>query len=244
MDDVVEFLRFVDTEDHRAIDRSHALLWWAGRIDPSLGMEVREICRTIEDSGHPKQNASRLEDYLTADKKRASRIPNGKGWRLTPAARLMLDTTYGGLIAQPRKPLQTNTVFPAALFTGTRGYIEKVVFQINASYDATLYDGCAVMCRRLLETLIIEVYEADGRPGAIKGPGGNFYMFADLLRIFDADKKFHLSRNGSLGLRDFKKLGDLSAHNRRFNARREDIYRIRDGIRVATEELLHLARFS
>ena len=36
------------------------------------------------------------------------------------------------------------------------------------------------------------------------------------------------------------KLGDLSAHNRRFCAREDDIQRIRDSIRVAAEDLLHI----
>jgi hypothetical protein len=40
------------------------------------------------------------------------------------------------------------------------------------------------------------------------------------------------------GLRDLKQIGDLSAHNRRFNARQNDIDRVRDGLRVAAEELL------
>ena len=43
------------------------------------------------------------------------------------------------------------------------------------------------------------------------------------------------------GLNAFKKLGDLSAHNRRFNADADDIKRVRDDLRVAAEELLHLA---
>jgi hypothetical protein len=100
------------------------------------------------------------------------------------------------------------------------------------------------MCRRLLEILLIEVYEASGRPEAIKGKDSNFFMLADLLNVFENDKSFHLSRNGQQGLRDFKKLGDLAAHNRRFNARKEDIDRVRDGIRVASEELLHLAKLA
>ena len=38
--------------------------------------------------------------------------------------------------------------------------MEKVLSQINGSYDCALFDCTAVMCRRLLETLIIEAYEA------------------------------------------------------------------------------------
>jgi len=57
----------------------------------------------------------------------------------------------------------SDSVLPRELFDGTRGYIEKVVSQINGSYDHGWYDCCAVMCRRLAETLIIEGYEEQGR---------------------------------------------------------------------------------
>ena len=143
----------------------------------------------------------------------------------------------------PGAPKNTGSVIPLGLAMA-RGYLEKVVLQLNASYDAQLYDCCAVMCRRLLETLIIEVYEHCGRAREIKGSDGNFLMLNGLVGYFENDKAFNVSRNGMKGLRDFKSLGDLSAHNRRFNARKEDIDRVRDGLRVAIEELAHLAKLA
>ncbi len=140
-------------------------------------------------------------------------------------------------------PKDTGSIIPLGLAT-TRGYLEKVVLQLNASYDAQLYDCCAVMCRRLLETLIIEVYEHCGRASEIKRPDGNFLMLNGLADYFENDKTFNVGRNGMKGLRDFKSLGDLSAHNRRFNARKEDIDRVRDGLRVIVEELIHLAKLA
>jgi hypothetical protein len=97
------------------------------------------------------------------------------------------------------------------------------------------------MCRRLLETLIIETYERAGRANEIKGADGHFMMLNALIAFLERDNSVHLGRNAAKGLKDFKQLGDLSAHNRRFNARRNDIDRIRDGLRVAVEELLHLS---
>jgi hypothetical protein len=97
------------------------------------------------------------------------------------------------------------------------------------------------MCRRVLETLLIEVYESKGRAAEIKGADGHFQMFAALLAHFEKDNAFHPRRNALKGLRDFKLLDDLSAHNRRFNARKDDVDRVRDGLRIAAEELLNLA---
>ena len=49
----------------------------------------------------------------------------------------------------------TQTVIMLSLVRGTRGYIEKVSNQINGAYENGWYDACAVMLRRLVETLII-----------------------------------------------------------------------------------------
>jgi hypothetical protein len=204
-------------------------------------MSTAAICEIIEKTGHPKQNVTRLDLQLSNDKKSVARVPGSKAWRLHPRGRLELDQLYGSLIQAPRIPRQSDSILVRNLFAGTRGYIEKVVRQANASYDIGLYDCCAVMCRRLIETLIIEVYEHVGRSNEIKSLDGHFFMLADLLRAVTKDVAFNLSRNTQRGLEEFKRLGDLSAHNRRFNAQKSDIDKIQAGLRISTEELLHLA---
>jgi hypothetical protein len=97
------------------------------------------------------------------------------------------------------------------------------------------------MCRRLLETLIIEVYEFPGEADQIKGHDGHFLTFNGLITHITGDRDLDLGRNAVQPLRDHKALGNQSARNRRFNAQVNDIGRVRDGLRVAAEELLHLA---
>jgi hypothetical protein len=127
-----------------------------------------------------------------------------------------------------------------ALLVGTRGYIERVGDQVNKSFDGGLYDCCAVMCRRMLETLIIEIYEHSGRGGEIRRDG-QFLPLSDLVDHLEKDQSIFLSKLGMRALKDFKRLGDLSAHNRRYNAREGDIEPLRSGIRLVTEEMLHIA---
>jgi len=66
-------------------------------------------------------------------------------------------------------------------------------------------------------------------------------MLNGLISHLERDNNIHLGCNASKGLKDFKQLGDLSAHNRRFNASKNDIDRVRDELRVAVEELLHIS---
>jgi hypothetical protein len=234
-----EFLTAIQQRGFAIYDQAIALLWWTGRTDPLKGLTPREICSALEATGLPAQNVSRLSAKLAVDG-RVSKARTSGGWRLHPNARAKVAAAYADLASPLHQPVDTNSVIPTGLVSARR-YLEKVVVQLNLSYDNQLFDCCAVMCRRTLETLLIEVYEHAGRSNEIKGADGHFLMLNGLAAYFEQDPAFGLSRNGLQGLRDFKKLGDLSAHNRRFNARREDVDRVRDGLRVAVEELAHLA---
>lgn len=72
-------------------------------------------------------------------------------------------------------------VLHIALVRGTRSYIVKVAHQINGAYQNGWYDASAVMIRRLLETLIIECYEAHKIESQIKDAAGNYFFMKDLV---------------------------------------------------------------
>ncbi|MBI4429507.1 MAG: hypothetical protein HY562_10355 [Ignavibacteriales bacterium] len=236
-----EFLTVLRKLDINNTERGIALLWWHGLKDHSIGVPTKQLCLEIEQAGYAKQNVTRMAENLAKDP-RTTKGTNGS-FRIKITTRERLNQSYLQHLRQ--HPIEeSDSILPTNLFTNTRGYIEKVVLQINASYDSGLYDCCTVMCRRLLETLIIEVYEAKGFADDLKGSDGHYKMFSGLLAQLEKEKRFNLSRNSLEGLKNFKRLGDESAHNRRFNARKEDIDRIRDGMRVAAEDLLHLANLA
>jgi hypothetical protein len=226
------------------IDRAIALLWWEGLGDPTIGSDAAGVCLELERAGHAQQNVTRMAAALKAH---PGTVKAGEGiWRPHQRTRRELDAQYGFALEPtgPIEPRESDSVLPRVLFSNTRVYLERVVDQINKSYDMQLWDCCAVMCRRLLETLIIEMYEKLARSDEVRGPDGNFLMLNGLITFLENDANVNLGRNAAKGLKDFKHLGDLSAHNRRFNARQNDIDRVRDGLRVAAEELLHLSELS
>jgi hypothetical protein len=135
----------------------------------------------------------------------------------------------------------SQSVLPHALVSGTRGYIERVVFQINGCYEKGWFDGCAVMMRRLLETLIIECFEAFGIAATIKNSNGDFLMLGDLINKVLSETSWNLGRNTRKALPKLKSIGDQSAHSRRYNAHREDIEPLIADFRTVCQELLYLA---
>ena len=124
-----------------------------------------------------------------------------------------------------------------ALIANTRGYVEKISNQINGCYEMGWYDGCAVLIRRLIETLIIEVFEAKGIEQNINKDGDYMYL-RDMISVTLAQTSLNLSRNAKKALPKLKDVGDKSAHSRRFIAFRHDIDDLKPDLRLIVQELL------
>jgi hypothetical protein len=128
-----------------------------------------------------------------------------------------------------------------SMVRGTRGYIERVANQVNGTYENGWYDACAVMLRRLLETLIIEVFEHYKVDSKIKNAAGDFLLLKDLIDRCLREPTWNLSRNCKQAMPKLKDVGDKSAHSRRYNAHRGDIEPLVSDIRLVVQELVYLA---
>lgn len=235
---LLEFIRKISETKISTVDRAVAVLWFYGLHNENAGLSVKEVSQYIEKAGCAKQNVTTIKSLFRRDR----RVIKGTGdtYLLRPEVSAKLNDKYSLLIKT--KPLiKCDAVLPTDLFENAKGYIKRVVLQLNASYLYSLFDCCAVMCPRLLETLIIETYEAQNRSEEIKDRDGNYLMFSGLSEYIEKDRAIHLGRNTIKGLKNFKRIGDLSAHNRRFNARETDIDQIKSDLRISCEELLHLA---
>jgi hypothetical protein len=132
-------------------------------------------------------------------------------------------------------------VIPMTLVRGTRGYIEIIANQVNGAYENGWYDACAVMIRRLVETLIIEAFEHHKIAHNIKNTSGDFFYLRDLVDKTLQEKSWNLTRNCKQALPKLKDIGDKSAHSRRYNAIRDDLAPLLADIRFVVQEFLSLA---
>jgi hypothetical protein len=233
------FLTSLGTKKMKATDRAIALIWWHMKHGaPIEGVKVSRLCTEIKAAGYGEQNASRLATALKKDRRT---VANGKAaFSVNIKSMPNLDKEY--LHTLKTKPVaHSDALFDLSQFKGTRNYLEKVVLQANRSYEEGLYDCCAVMVRRILETLIIEIYEKAGRSNEIQGGDGNFFMFSGLLTYIENDKKLRVGRGTMQALRDFKKIADNSAHNRRYNAIQKHIDDNAKGLQIAVTELIQMA---
>ncbi|GEP98113.1 hypothetical protein [Chitinophaga cymbidii] len=207
------------------------------------GIKAKDIDDCFDVLKTPKYSNSR--QYLaTHSKKAKGKIPKfifQKGlYHLERRRRTEIDKVLG----TPKPIAPSDNYFPLELFKGTRGYLESIAGQAAACYDHGLFDACSVMTRKLLEVLIIEAFERHGISENIKNGAGNFYYLSDLINHFINETNWNIGRNAKSSLPKLKQMGDLSAHNRRFFAKKIDVDKQKDDLRIVLEELIHLIDYT
>ena len=107
-----------------------------------------------------------------------------------------LEVKFPQLSEKSQDVVEAGTMLPEVDYQKTRGYIESLAKQINASYECNLFDGCAVLMRRLVEILLILSYRHLKIEAIIQDNNGNFQMLERMIGDAKANSALGLSRNG------------------------------------------------
>ncbi len=146
--------------------------------------------------------------------------------------------------ALPRPPKKNSKpeherLIDSSLVKGTRlAYLSSVIDQINGPFEHEWYDASSVMLRRLVETLIIEAYEKKEIECNVRDSSDNYLPLKDLVVAARDEPKFKLTRTTKKLLTNLKKLGDLSAHNKKFNAKRDYMENLADDFYLELQTLV------
>lgn len=135
----------------------------------------------------------------------------------------------------------TNNLIDISIITSIPNvpyYIKLIAEEMCKCYDVGLYSACFAMMRKLIETLIIEVFEYHKLQFEIKDNQNNFYQLNILIDKYIYSNKWSASINLKNSLKKIKKYGDLSVHNRRFFAKKSDIDDLKDDLRLTIQEII------
>ncbi len=196
-----------------------------------------DIKKCFEELSLPEY--SNIPSYLSAASKRGKTqkyIKSKEGYSLTLLQRDKMNKAFSKIA--PPKP--SDNLFPKDILDGCRSYIIDISNQAIVCFDKGLYDACSVMLRKLIEVLIIETFERYNIADKIKNDRGDFFYLSDLITCLLNEKKWNIGRNAKEGFSKIKKIGDMSAHNRRFFSKKPDIDDIRESIRICVQELVVL----
>lgn len=231
--------QFKDFDAFTASNKIDLLVYYHTVVKGKEGVSAKDIEVSFDELKAAKY--SNIPQYLKNNTKkvkdkRAKFIWQKGAYHLERSKKSEIDA----LLNAPQVIVPTDNYFPLELFNNTRGYLVTIAHQAAACYDQGLYDACSVMTRKLLEVLIIEAFERHSISAKLKNSNDNFYYLSDLIEIFKAETIWNIGRNAKNSLPNLKKMGDLSAHNRRYISRKSDLDKLKDDLRIVLEELIHI----
>lgn len=145
---------------------------------------------------------------------------------------------------QPQPPSPTpsgNSYIDPEIFKDCPPFIKHLEPQINGCWDRQWHEACALTIRRLLESLIINLYEKRGWIAEIRGPDG-YLKLQNLVDKVCGDGRVGLGKKPKEGLQHLKQIGDVAAHDFRVRVRKSDLEQKRTELRLACERLIFIAQ--
>lgn len=224
----------------KKIDRASAFIWLHFKVFPD-DCDIKTINQYFENCDLPKYNPT----YLKNDLRKTKNIIAGKtSGTYRPNRELIekLDVQFCDLILKDETIISDDIIVPKILYEKTREYIECICKQINASYEYNIYDGCAILMRRLLEILLIHSYEAIGKIELMQEMNGEYKGLSYIINYTLSNKPFLLAKETQELLDTFRQLGNFSAHKIQYNAKRKYIDDVKVVYRLAIEELLYISK--
>lgn len=232
-----DFFNKCDFFELSEIEKVKHLYFYQYAKEKKVDFTVKEISSILKQEGFSTPNMYRLKEKL---KKSRDFIKGNRAdsFTLNKKIKEEFEGKYPELQDENEDIITIDTILPNSLYTDTRGYIEKLARQINSSYENNIFDGCAVLMRRLLEVLLILGYNHLGRKNEIEEEG-ELKNLNFIINYTLSNSVFSLSKGTRECLDDFRKLGNFSAHRIQYNCRKADIKNIAMEYRVCVEELFY-----
>jgi hypothetical protein len=222
------------------LDKSCQLAFYHLRRSGTEEFSASDCSNWLAGLGFGTPNKTRLEQRLAASRQTV-KGRNAGFFRLHHIYVRRMDERYPQLAEKSQEVVDQGTVLPEVLYLKTRGYLESLAKQINASYEHNIYDGCAVLMRRLEEILLIHSYEKHGIDAAIKDGNDNYLMLEGIVKDAVANTTLGLSRTSKVTVEEIRKLGNFSAHKITYTCKREYISEKIPEFRALIDELLYKA---
>lgn len=234
-----QFARQAGLHELTEVDRVCHIAFYFLKKEGQQEFSVLEAAAWLTGYGFANPNRSRLADRLDASRDTV-RGPRG-GYKLHVDYVREMETKYPELSDKSQDVIERGTIVPEIDYQKTRGYIEALAKQMNAAYELNIFDGCAVLMRRLVEVLLILSYRHLGIENEIHDANGNYVTLDGIINNAKQNQKLALSRNSKQHIDMYRQLGNFSAHRIEYICRREYIQPHIQDYRALIVELFHKA---
>jgi hypothetical protein len=233
--DTKRYLEKIQKRHSKESSLAAALVWYLSEAKSNIDIEIDEIISIFVTSGlKPSVNKSRLVKNLG---KEPGIIKGSKKDTFRCSLRHIddLDARFS-VDEEHSKPKISYSFLDKDTFPESRTYLLRMSEQINGTYEYEFYDGCAVLMRRLMESLLIEVFEHTGQGRLIKDAAGEYKMLKGIIRAIGGSS-IKFARGVDKTIENVKKVGDNAAHGRTHITKKNDINDLKIEYRKLISEL-------
>lgn len=221
------------------IEIASAFIWYHF-VTTEKDISLDEVNDYFIENALPKYNKT----YLKEDLRKCRNITKGSSQNSYKPVRTYLDdmaVDFPYVATKSEEIITDDTILPDSLLDNTRGYISNLGKQVNATYNINVFDGCAVLMRRLLEILLIHSFDEAKKISEISD-GEGYRNLSYIINFTVSNKPIKLSKEALEVLDDFRQIGNFAAHKIHYNTKRRDIDNVRLKYRMVIEELLYSAK--
>jgi hypothetical protein len=179
----LEFKRFAEKigmESQSELDRVLYASYYICVCKELVEFCISDVINLLESFGFAKINKTRLVSNMT----RSSIFTKGASqdtFKIAPVTRRKIQTECLDFFESTEIKSNSELLDESLLF-GYRGYIDLLVKQINCCYACNIFDGCAVLMRRLFEILLILSYIYNKIESAIENTDGTYLMLDGIVK--------------------------------------------------------------
>ncbi len=238
MNDRKSFAQQISQFELTRVEQAAAFMWFYRLTQTYEDRTASELAEDLEDEGLGRPNVTHLHRDLTKSRQTV-KGKRPKSFQLHTKYVPLLTSKYGSLL-NIKDVDTTPSVIPIDFVQGTRPHLEQLVKEINGAYNYQFYNASAVLIRRLLESLIIEVFIHKTLVHEIR-VNNAFLMLDKLISKICHQQQIVLGRNMPKSMEAIKSLGDTAAHDRTYLTVQSDIDDLKQQIRRTIKELLVLA---
>ena len=236
----MELLQFADKAEllkKTEIEKIELLAFFLSYYQDKKTFVLQEVTSILVELGAPISNISRLKQNISKSRS-FRRIKEGE-YLLTNPAKDRIKQRYACRLNDEQEIETQGALLDEMLICGKRGFIDKLVKQINHSYEYYCYDACAVCMRRVFEISLILAYENLGIQDEIK-TNGEYAMLEKIVANAVCNNTLNLSRSKK-EYNTIREIGNYAAHKVMYNTRKKDIDDIKQVYRTCLEELFYKA---
>lgn len=204
---------------------------------------MSDISHWFIDFGYSQINVSRLKSNLIKGKNKSFTISktNKDLVEFIPIQLENLIQELNVLWNDTETVVSNSELLDEGKFCGKRGYLDKLIKQINHTYKNNCYDACAVLLRRVFEIILVLSFQKNGIENEITKPDGTHMMLEGITKKAAGNIILKIPKRISDNFDSFRDVGNSSAHNITYIAIRKDIDNISRAYRVMLEELYNKA---